>query len=321
MTNDNPMADFRLRSFLEVVRHGQFSAAAEALGLTQPAVSQHIASLEETYGLPLLVRSGRKTVPTAGGQVLYENAQRIESVYLRIAREMKSVHASARSYSVGATLTVAEYLLPPLIGAYQHAREHVKIRLAVQNTSATIELVNRSRVALGIVEGPFDEGSLRFSKLRMDELVAVCAPTHPMVERVGGRRIPLKRLLAEDLILREPGSGTRDVFEGHLAAAGIDPRTLHPFMEIGSNNAIKSLVISEVGISVISELAVAEDLRSGRLVRIPVAGARIRRDIRAVWNEYSDAAFVEDFRGFLAARLSAGPLQDGLGAPAGSSPH
>lgn len=305
------MPDFRLKSYLEVVRCGKFSAAAELLGLTQPAVSQHVASLEGAFGQRLLVRSGRKAVPTPAGQLLYEHAQRIESLYLQIEREMGNMPRPVRSYSVGATLTVAEYLMPPLIGAYQHAREGIKIRLAVQNTAATIELLKRNRIAFGIVEGPFDGNTLHSETLRTDELVAVCAPSHPLASFASRRRVSVKNLLAEDLILREQGSGTREVFERHLAASGIDPHGLHPFMEIGSNNAIKSLVLSEVGVSIISELAVADELRTGRLVRVPVAGPRIRREIRSVWNDYAETSFVEDFRGFCTEQIARFAREDG----------
>lgn len=303
MSDNVSMPDFRLRSYLEVVRSGKFSAAADLLGLTQPAVSQHIAALEESYGQRLLERTGRRAAPTPAGELLYDLAQRIESVYLQIDREMQNLSQPVRSYNVGATLTVAEYLMPPLIGAFQHARERIKIRLAVQNTAATIESLKRNRLAFAIVEGPFDGEGLHFTTLRSDELVAVCAPSHPLASGASRRRLPAKRLLDEDLILRERGSGTREVFERHLASSGIDPGGLHPFMEIGSNNAIKSLVRSEVGISIISELAVSEELRTGVLVRIPVDGRRILRDIRAVWNDYSEPSFVEDFRGFCTRRI------------------
>ncbi|HUX21948.1 MAG TPA: LysR substrate-binding domain-containing protein, partial [Spirochaetia bacterium] len=110
-----------------------------------------------------------------------------------------------------------------------------------------------------------------------------------------GRRISLETLLTSEIILREPGSGTREVFERYLAARGHGAPALQPLMEIGSNNAIKSLLESELGVSVISRLAVERELREGRLISIRLEGPRITREMRFVWSEYSDLGFVEEF--------------------------
>jgi len=292
------MNDFRLKSFLEVVRRGSFSAAAEVLHITQPAVSQHVSSLEETYGVKLFTRSGRRTIPTDAGSVLYERAQRLESLYRSIDREMANLNLLPKSYEVGATLTVAEYLMPSLIGRYLSRNVGVKIRLSVQNTARTVELLRRNRLTLGIVEGPFEEEGLQLVRFRTDELIAVSSPRHPLAPGGAKRPISLKTLLGQEIILREPGSGTREVFERYLAAKGYDVELLHPVMEIGSNNAIISLVEANVGIAVISRLAAVEGLETGRLVRLPLAGPRIKRELRFVWNDFSETEFVEEFRGF-----------------------
>lgn len=298
------MTDFRLRSFLEVVRTGGFSTAANVLHLTQPAVSQHIASLEEAYQVPLLTRSGRKALPTAAGSLLYDYAQKVEALYRSIDRDMANLHLSERHYEVGATLTVAEYLMPELIGAFRRQAERVKIRLSVQNTASTIELLKRNHLVLGVVEGPVVGDEILARKLVDDELIVVCAPDHRLADRAGGDGVSLETLLSYDIILREPGSGTREVFERYLLSLGFDLHNLRPVMEIGSNNAVKSLVRSGLGVSVISQLAVSEELRDGSLVRIPLAHPRILRELTFIWTEYSDVAFVDEFQGFCQRHLS-----------------
>lgn len=297
------MTDFRLRSLLEVVRAGSISAAAENLHLTQPAVSQHIASLEESYGVQLVTRSGRRSLPTEAGLKLYRYAERVEALYRSIDREMDNFKDVPTTYEIGATLTVAEYVLPELLGAHRRSNQAVKIRLSVQNTEATVELVRRNRIALGVVEGPFETDGLRRSLLRVDELVVVCAPSFPLAGRASGHGVSPAELLASDLILREPGSGTREVFERYLVSRGYKTEALRPLMEIGSNNAIKSLLESELGISVISRLAVARELHDGRLVELPLDGPRITREMQFVWSEYSDLPFVEEFQGFCRSRV------------------
>ena len=297
------MTDFRLRSLLEVVRAGSISLAAENLHITQPAVSQHIASLEEGYGVQLMTRAGRRSLPTEAGMRLYRYAERVEALYRSIDREMDSFKEMPKTYEIGATLTVAEYVLPELLGAHRQTNQAVKIRLSVQNTEATVELVRRNRIALGVVEGPFETEGLRRSLLRVDELVVVCAPAYPLADRASGRQISTGEVLASDLILREPGSGTREVFERYLVSRGYKTEALRPLMEIGSNNAIKSLLESELGVSVISRLAVARELHEGRLVELPLDGPRVTRDMQFVWSDYSDLAFVEEFQGFCRSRM------------------
>jgi DNA-binding transcriptional LysR family regulator len=296
------MTDFRLTSLLEVVRSGGFSSAAENLHLTQPAVSQHIASLEERYGVALVTRSGRKTIPTSAGRLLYRYAEKVEALYRSIERDMTNLHLVERTYEVGATLTVAEYLLPNLVGAYRRAHPHIKIRLSVQNTKATAEMLRRNRLVLGLVEGPLGEDGLFFKTLQTDELIAVCSPSHSLSGRSAGRRVTLDAFLSSDIILREPGSGTREVFERYLASQGYDPKALRPLMEIGSNNAIKLLIESDLGVSVLSRLAVENELRRGDLVAIHLAGPGITRELRFAWTEYSDAEFVHDFLTFCERR-------------------
>ncbi len=297
------MNDFRLRSLLEVVRAGSISAAAERLHLTQPAVSQHIASLEESYGVRLMTRAGRRSLPTEAGLRLYRYAERVEALYRSIEREMDDFKHTPRTYEIGATLTVAEYVLPELLGAHRQSNQAVKIRLSVQNTEATVELVRRNRIELGVVEGPFETEGLLRNRLRIDELVVVCSPSFPLADRFSGRRISPAEVLASDLILREPGSGTREVFERYLVSRGYKTESLRPLMEIGSNNAIKSLLESELGVSVISRLAVARELREGKLVALPLDGPPITREMLFVWSDYSDLSFVEEFQTFCLNRM------------------
>ncbi len=301
------MNDFRLRSLLAVVRTGSFSAAAEILHVTQPAVSQHIRQLEEFYGSRLLSRVGRRTVPTPTGSLLFEYAESIESLYRSMDRDIFNAAAAVRTFDVGATLTIAEYLLPPLLGQYRKLNAHVRIRMTVQNTKETIDRLIRNQITLAMVEGPFDRGSLHTCKFIDDEMVAVCAPEYELKRANGGSSIPIAALLASDLILREPGSGTRTVLEHYLMRHGMDPRSIRVYMEIGSINAIKSLVSSELGVTVVSRSAVERELKEGKLVQLHLDGGPILRELQFVWNDYSDAGFVEEFIGFCTAATARPP--------------
>jgi LysR family transcriptional regulator, transcriptional activator of the cysJI operon len=291
------MTDFRLKSLLALARTGGVSRAAEVLHLTQPAVSQHIRALEESYGVALVSRRGKRVELTPAGETLAAFAERIEAIYRSAERDMANVGALVRRYEMGVTLTVAEYLIPDLVGHFRRVSPNIRIRLSVQNTEQTVELLQHNRIVLGLVEGPSPAVDLPSRHLVDDELIAVAAARHPL-SAARNDRIGLGELLAADLILREPGSGTRAVFEEYLVRSGVDPRALVPFMEIGSLNAIKSLVQSELGVTVVSRRAVSRELAEGSLVRLDLDGEPIMRDFRFVWSEHSDMGFVEEFTGF-----------------------
>ncbi len=297
------MHDFRLKSLLETVRRGSFSAAAEALHITQPAVSQHIKALEESYGVKLIAKRKNRPFATQEGLRLFHHAEKIEAIYQAIERDMRNANSAIRIYDVGATLTVGEYILPNLLAEYRRLHAETRIRLAVQNTARILDHLHHGQIVLGIVEGPVEKAGLRAQPFAKDELIVVAAPDHPIAARSG--RLPLAELLAAELILREPGSGTRLVFERYLMRHGIDPRLVHPYMEIESINTIKYLVRSQLGVAVISRLTVREELREGSLVHVPLAGSPIERALRFVWTDSADEHFVGDFVGFCRARLAA----------------
>jgi len=297
------MNDFRLKSLLETIRKGSFSSAAEFLGITQPAVSQHIKALEGSYGVQLIAKRKNRPVPTREGMLLYHHAEKIEAAYRSIERDMRNASAAVRTYDIGATLTVGEYILPHLLTEHRRLHAETRIRLAIQNTNHIVERLLRSQIVLGLVEGPVEAAGVEVRSFGRDELVVVAAPTHPLVAKARRHGVAITDLLASELIIREPGSGTRVVFERYLVGRGIDARLLQPYMEIESINTIKFLVRSALGVSVISSLAVKEEIREGSLVRVPLAGPPIERELRFVWGESADALFVRDFMEFCTASL------------------
>lgn len=299
------MDDARLRSFLSVARLGGFSAAARQLNVTQPAVSHHIRSLEEQYRVQLFRRHANRSVLTLEGEILRKHAEELESAYRRLDHEMGNLAAAERTFDVGATLTVAEYVLPSILAAHRREHTSVRIRLSVRNTDETLERLMHGHLELAIVEGPTARLTLPSRKLVDDELFVVAAPEHRLTRESRTAPISLDSLLESDLILREPGSGTRAVLEHYLLLynnRGLTAFT--PFMEIGSINTIKSLVRSGLGVTVISALAVRKELEEGSLERIALAGRPIKRELRVVWNEYSSREFVEEFRAFCRRHLS-----------------
>jgi DNA-binding transcriptional LysR family regulator len=270
---DTSFPDFKLVSFLQVIRSGGINAAARELNLTQPAVSQHIDSLEELYGVKLFRPAGRGVVPTPEGLKLFQYATEIEALYLRARRSLES--RPRPSLRLGATLTIAEYALPNYLPALEREYGESRISYFIQNTEDLLTLLFNGDIDAALIEGPFPLERTRSSPFATDTLIAVRAPSFR--PQIFTRPHSAATLLELPLVLRESGSGTRAVFESWLISHGISAASLKPALEIAGIGAIRELVAKGLGVSVLSSLAVAQDIKSGRLVKIKVEGMPIKR--------------------------------------------
>jgi DNA-binding transcriptional LysR family regulator len=258
---------------------GSINAAAEVHGVTQPAASMRMRSLERVLGLQLLARTRTGSVLTPAGAATAEWA----SAVLRDMRALL-VGASAlrregrRHLHLAASMTVAEYLLPPWLSQLAVASPEVTVSLEMGNTARVAELVAGREVEVGFIEGERPPGRLRAKDVQTDELVVVVGKRHPWTRR--RKPLTVEALAANPLLMREPGSGTRDVLAAGLAHHGLTAQVL---MELGSTTAIKAAAIAGAGPAVLSRLAVAAEVRSGELVPVPVEGLELRRTIRAIW--------------------------------------
>ena len=268
-----------LALFVAVVDEGGLGAGARRAGIHQPNASRMIAQLEAQAGTVLLERDPRGARPTSAGLLyaaqareLLEAAEQF-SDWLRHSRD-----EDARELRVGASMTIAEHLMPAWLAELRRRSPRVRVDLEVLNSTQVLAGVHDGRLRLGFVETPRLPKDVHAMTLREDELVVVVAPEHPWALREG----PLDpaELAATPLVVREGGSGTRDAYEELLPAAGETP----PVQELGSNAAVRIAVASGAGPAVLSMLAVRSGLESGQLLRVPVAGPRLRRPLTAVWN-------------------------------------
>lgn len=255
------------------------SAAAQAHGVTQPAASMRIRSLERTLGLQLLVRSRNGSELTESGSAMAEWA----AVVLRDTEGLLAGAAALRSEGrrhlhLAASLTVAEYLVPSWLRQLAVMMPETTVSLEMGNSARVAELVASGAVEVGFVEGEFPPGRMRSRDLLVDELVIVAGGGHPWTRR----RKPVipADLASTPILMREHGSGTRDVFTAELSRLGLEARVL---MELASTTAIKAAAIAGTGPAVLSRLAVAGELRSGELVEVRYQGPAFRRVVRAVW--------------------------------------
>jgi len=273
------MPDYRLHVFKIAAEKLNFTSAARALHISQPAVTQHIKQLEEHYGQALFVRGAAGLSLTASGQVLYEHALRAEAVEAELEARLRADESALRgTLKLAASTTIAQYLLPRWLGAFAQTHPQVRLDLRMGNTEEVGAALSAGRVELGLIEGFYARRELKSQKFLEDEIVVVAAPSHPLAKK--NRRLSLADLAAAPWVLREPGSGTREVVERALKRVRINPKKLHVVLETWSSETIKGLVETGVGLGFLSRLALRHEVETAALVELPVEGLEIRRALQ-----------------------------------------
>ena len=265
-----------LRVFAVVGKLGGIGVAARAIGVSQPAVSRSIRELEAELGLRIIERGTTGIVLTAAGRELYEHAQAVIAAERAAEEAMLAVRGLSRgTLHVGASTTIATYLLPPLIGAFTRAHPGIELRLSAVHTRILVPLVRHHQVDVALAEAPVTDPRIVVRRWITDEMVVIASPAHPLAKRArDGQPIVPSALDEELLILREPESGTRDLVLRALSAANIAPART---MAVDGTEVIKQLVAEGVGIAVVSRDAVADQVSLGRLVTLRVEGLTIVR--------------------------------------------
>ena len=261
-----------LRSFYFVAEAGSISKAAEAAHISQPALSKAVRELEKQLGMPLMERTARGVVLTGAGEALREHARAIFELE-RAAEEAVAAHRNLEGgvLRIGASTTLSTYVLPPLLGEFARLHPHLTLRLARENTRHIEELLVSYRLDVAIVEGPPHDERLLSRAWREEELVCVCAPDHPL----SGRELVWpEELRHHKWVVREEGSGTREVIERALRPHGLPPSDA---LEIGGAEAVKQAVAAGLGLAIVSRAAAADQLALGKLIVLPLAEIELRR--------------------------------------------
>ena len=305
------MENFRLKVFRTVAEVMSFRKAAEVLHLSQPAVSQQIRALEEEARVRLFDRAGgdghgSQIALTEAGRVLLVYANRAAATMAEAERALAALnHEVTGELRLGASTTVAQYLLPRILGAFLKQYPHVRMSVVSGNTEEIAEAVAEEKVALGIIEGPPMRRDVKTEPMAPDELVLIVNPGHAWAQRTGG--IPAAELATVPLLLRERGSGSRRVVERALKEAGLPLKSLKVAMELDSTEAIISGVEAELGAGFVSRWAVGKVLRLGSVKVVGVEGLEILRDfsfVRLAGTEATGTAAT--FQRFAAGSVGAG---------------
>jgi DNA-binding transcriptional LysR family regulator len=267
----------QLAAFCAVVERKSFSQAAERLGVTQPAVSLQIRSLEQRLGRQLLDRSGRRVEPTEAGRRLYASAQRMLAAEEHLLEELDADDEGAitGTLELGASTGPGGTVVPLLLCEFQEQHPDVGVRLTVSDTQTVVDRVAGRELELGIVGAGRRHRGVAFEPFFSDEVVLACPADH----RFAGKTVSLDDLKGEKLIVMQDGAGVRQVIEDELRKAGMRLRDLDVRLELGLQESVRSAVLAGHGIAFISRLAIEADLAAGRIATARVRGLDPVREI------------------------------------------
>ncbi|HIE40047.1 MAG TPA: LysR family transcriptional regulator [Thiomicrorhabdus sp.] len=262
------MSDRRLQVFHTVAKVMSFTKAAETLHMTQPAVTFQVKQLEDFFNTRLFDRTHNKITLTEAGKVVYDYSGQVLELYDRMNSDVREMTGEVSgTLVVGASTTVAEYMLPSLLGAFKKQYDDVNIRLQVGNTDAIVAMVENNMIDFGLVEAPVRNKNLDVHVCRIDEMQLICPKDHPLAKR---DKVTVEDVRKYGYVSREEGSGSRSVIDTYMKEQGMSYSDLNVVMELGSPEAVKMAVESDVGIAIVSRTTLSKELKLDTLSAIPL---------------------------------------------------
>lgn len=256
-----------------------YTKTAVNLNITQPAVTQHIKYLEQKYKVRLFHYERKHLSLTLEGEYLYTHALSLLANATKLIQDIIHVHDEMESIRLGATLTIGEYLVPQFLIALFAVKPQLELKMQIENTEILLEKVREGHIDFALIEGLFDKEEFDTRLLKKEEMSLILPPDHPLLQK---KVIYVEDLLPYRVLVREPGSGTRDVFVQALNQFNLSLHNFSSYMEINHINSIKKLVEGGLGISFLYQSAIEEELKDGRLVSKKVRGFRLMREFNMV---------------------------------------
>lgn len=281
------MLDFRINTFLTVCEYMNFTKAAEILCITQPAVSQHIKYLENTYNTKLFEYEGKKIKLTKAGKLLYQTSITMKHDEEYLKGKIKEEQLGITSIKFGATLTIGEFILPAKLNDYfnknKNKNTNIKITMIVENTKELLYKLEHGEIDFALVEGYFTKSEYNYEVYSKENYICVAGKEYEFKKKLN----TLEDLLEETLIVREKGSGTRDILEKNLEEQNLSVSDFSKVIEIGNINSIKYLVKNNNGITTLYEAAVKEELENGTLQKVEVYDLQKNHNFYFIWKKNS----------------------------------
>jgi DNA-binding transcriptional LysR family regulator len=266
------LENFRLKVFRTVAEHLNFRKAAEHLFLTQPAITLQIKALEDDLGIRLFDRTANRVSLTPQGSLLLVYANKIAALVSQAEQELGAKHGKVSGQlSLGVSTTIAQYVLPRLLGAFLDEHPRVQFSLHSGNTGEIVQLLLDDKLSVGLIEGPAHDRGIRAEPFMQDELILITSPSFE------SDRMSRDQLLGSNLLMREHGSGSRRVVELALDKAGLKLKFFKKVMDLDSTEAIKSAVEAGLGMGFVSRWSISKELELGALKTAEVSGLKIAR--------------------------------------------
>lgn len=266
---------WQLQIFCKVIELQSFSHAAHAVHLSQPTVSSHIKSLEQHFDCVLIERLPKQVLPTPSGRLLYRYAKRFLALRQEVENALADYHGRYRGeLAIGGSTIPGNYLLPSMLGGFQKRYAQIRLKLMVGDSQEIIHKILGGEVELALIGARYDDRDLHFRAIATDTMRLVVARGHPW-DKVAS--VHVDDMCTEPFILRESGSGTQKAFEQGLREIGAGVKDLNVVAEMGSTTAVLQGIKSGLGVSILSMLAVKEDLRAGTVRALNVEGLDLKR--------------------------------------------
>lgn len=287
------MLDFRLYTFLTLSETLNYTKAADILCITQPAVSQHIKFLENKYNVKLFLHTGKSLSLTKQGMLLAQSVKTMSADEKKLEAMLSTSNNTSEHIIFGATLTIGEFILPEKISTYITSHQNTSLTMIVKNTSSLLHMLDHGEISFAFVEGYFKKSEYAYQTFCKQRYVPMKHKNYIL------KKTPhyLEDLLQETLILRECGSGTREVLDRVMKEKNITTPDFHKTIEIGNLNAIKQLVRYGHGITFLYESAAREELASGEFEIIPLHDFQIEREFNFI--TLRDSIFQNEYQDFL----------------------
>jgi LysR family transcriptional regulator, transcriptional activator of the cysJI operon len=289
-----------LKVFYVVAKGNSFSETAKILHLSQPSISLQIQQLESTLATKLFERTTKRISLTPTGELLYKYAEKILNLVHETKKEISLLSESIHGdLIIGASLTIGGYILPYILGRYQKEFPNVKLILKLDNSQQVIEKLSNQEIHVGFIESLKIYPDVQQIPFMEDELVIITSPGLYHLSDYGKVDITPDELFSLPMIMREQGSGTRQVVEESLRRFQLDPSKLNIILELENTEAIKSAVESGLGISIISKSAIKKELQLGVLQEVSIRGIRLKRKFTFIYNEETLTLPSESFFSFI----------------------
>ncbi|MFR4764783.1 MAG: LysR family transcriptional regulator [Paraclostridium sordellii] len=287
------MIDFRLKTFIDLCETKSYTKTAKRLCITQPAVSQHIKYIESKYNIKLFDYIGKNLTLTKLGQDFLNNILKLKTMSLSIENDLKNSKCISKSLSFGATRSIGEFVMPNIIKNYLKDCPNANLSMVVDNTKTLLDMLKKGVLEFCFIEGHFNKADYETHLFSYEDFIFIASPKNHLAKK---SNLSIEDLFGENLILREQGSGSRDIFELWLYEQNYSNKNFNSLLQVGNINLIKDLVKNNFGISIIYKVAVMDELEKNELIMIDINSMKLSHEFNFIY--LKDSIFASEYVDF-----------------------